>query len=183
MFFNTHKKIAEQATVGVLNMLQSTFVYAGYINAGGKLQLPYGLWKDSYLVGFIFQLTNFILNFELNAGQLPAQKKGEIVNETISQIAGQNWVQAMAIISNAIRTSQDVEFMRGLDHAALMFGASTGRIKSEEYHSEPILKEALALSQSPALAKFRRSASSEQAFLGEAVAMVTINQHMKKNFL
>ena len=179
MFFNSKDKIAKQIGSILNNTLRPPFIWSDYLSSEGIFSPPLQIFSDSYIGGFIYGLAGFIIKYDFNGDAMSVTKKGDILIRSLKYAFGESYKPILEM-ANAILLNGETnnDFRKGTHDAGSMYGALTGR-----------LLQTIQIRQSRMqrfwLKKISQNFGDDNtgSSLGAAVGMLTINKHIKENYL
>ncbi|MDC0148888.1 hypothetical protein OAI11_00860 [Rhodospirillales bacterium] len=181
MFFNKHRKAADQISVIIENIFRSGFAVRINITDEGKFNPPYGFWQDEYILAFAFSLGGFILEYDLGL-KLKPEKKGEFQFLLFQNLCGADAELALRTVMTAAQSGGSPDFERGADDAGRYFFAAKGRLR--ENLDDPIIQKAneIASSMHDVVSDIGLPSSSTGSLAG-AILVLTLNKHIREIYL
>lgn len=182
MFFNKKKKVAKEISHAIRTSLHVAFLYSDYMDREtGNLSFPNNFWKDAYIIGFVYALCGWFLHYVFGGAHMSAEKKGQIIVLTLKDICPDEWLNTLQTANQLAVAKSNVSFNQGTNDAASLFGATFGILKADD--RDPVLVEARELAQALATGGVFPDAHDDKQLLATAVGMLTINKHIKENYL
>jgi hypothetical protein len=184
--FNRKQKISDQISTAVMGTIRLCFSTSKYLDARGVFQAPYEFWKDSYIVGFVYGLSGYFLNFDFSGSSMKVEDKGEIMIRTMMGICKNDYKQALSLVKQSA-AFKDAAFELGLEHSLLAYGAASGRLRDDEPSTIITLARELAKTQHEMNIGMSEtlglSPASTNSSLGMAVIQLTIMEHIKRKYI
>ncbi len=181
----TDSPIAEQIGLALNNSLRPAFAYTRYLSSEYQFHPPAEIFKDAYVLGFLYGQVTLFIRYDFNGEAMSAEKKGEIIvsvwkyvcPDTYMEVAqAVNTYAATYALGNISNIKNGKDFKKGMEDAETMYGAATGRLKPDD--PAPILNEAKKLAVECAFGD-----ENPNVALGGAVSLLTINKHIKEKYL
>lgn len=182
MFFNKKKKSAKEISHAVRNSLNVAFLHSNYMDReAGAISFPDNFWKDSYVIGFVHSLCGGFLHYVFGGANMSAEKKGEIIVLAFQDICQDEWLNTLQTANQLAVSKSDVSFNKGSNDAATLFGTTFGLLKAGD--NDPVLVEARELAKGLANGEVFPGAPEDKQLLATSVALLTINKHIRENYL
>ena len=184
MFFNRHKKQGKEIGLVARNLLKLQF--SEDLLLGDEFKIPNGFFEDPYIRAFLGTFIGHLMNYAIGGANWSQQRKGECFLEAIQIVDPSGEYKRIFLSSGADRVGlekliNDPSYQRGQNDAVTLVGITYNLLSPDD--DDPIILEAKKLA--PKLAQitsgiFEEDPSSD---LSLAVTELTINKHIKENWL